>query len=289
MLDILAAHPSFGVQREGRREEGDDMDAEESAAHPEADHDAAIERGALQSSVHGQATPDGGTATRWWRQTSTLPRPVVAAGVLALVVLAALAVLPGGGGQLAALFVHPAPTATAVEPDVPTPVPATPTPSPFPTPTLVAPPLGAIPDNCAPSPTGPAIGGYGGNTIIYAAGSGPVWVNGFDGRTAIISITLDADGPYTQYGWPVFAWLAVKFPFNEVVTLRGSDLRTSAPLWFTTTEYGPETFTPLLTVNPLQSTVQWWNGTMWLPGAGCYSLQASWQGGGWRITLAAGR
>jgi hypothetical protein len=236
----------------------------------------------------------------WYRQRVEMPRPAVAAGVLALVVLAALAVLPGGAEQLAALFVHPAPTATATQPAVPTPMPATPTPSPFPTPTLVAPPLGAIPGTCTPSPTGPPRGG--GHTITYAAGAGPVWVDGFDGPTAIISIARDAAGPYSEYGWPVDTALALKGPFNEAVTLRGSDLRTGAPLWFSLTNAGPETglVVPLVTVDPQQSidsidsTARWWNGLWWngllyLPGAGCYTLQASWSDGGWRITFAAGR
>jgi len=33
----------------------------------------------------------------------------------------------------------------------------------------------------------------------------------------------------------------------------------------------------------------WWNGMMYQPGAGYYTLQVSWLGGGWTIHFAAGR
>lgn len=273
------------------------MESDTSAGpeHPDRDDDAEIEIGALRPSLRPPGIGDGAIA-RWLRQSVTLPRPVVAAGVLALVVLAALAILPGGGGQLAAVLAGPTATPTQFGGPTPTPTPiVTPTPSPFPTPTLVAPPLGPIPTNCAPSPTGPPVGGGGG--LIYAAGSGPVWVNGFDGQTAIISVARDTTGPYSEYGWPVRIALALKHPFEQAVTLRGSDLRTGAALWFTLTNAGPKTglVVPLITVDPQQSfdsidsTSYWWNGMMYLPGAGCYTLQASWQGGGWQITFAAGQ
>ncbi|HEV2459162.1 MAG TPA: hypothetical protein VGS80_12455 [Ktedonobacterales bacterium] len=275
---------------------------------PELDHEPApetddlhIEVGELDLPAHLRSARLAGSApgdtklVPWYRQRAEVPRPVVAAGVLALVVLAAVAVLPGRGQQLAALFVHPAPTATTTQPAVPTRVLATPTPSPFPTPTLVAPPIGAMPDNCAPSPTGPPLGG--GHGVIYAVGAGPVWVDGFDGATAFVAISRDAAGPYSEYGWPVYTALALKVPFEEAVTLRGSDLRTGAPLWFTLTSAGPETglVVPLVTVDPRQSidsidsTAHWWNGLLYLPGAGCYTLQASWRGGGWTVHFAAGR
>lgn len=271
------------------------MDGDQSAEpeHPDGD-DAEIEVGALRPPARRPGMRDSALA-RWSRQSMTLPRPVVAAGVLVLVVLAALTILPGGGGQLAAVLAGPTPTptSTATPSPVPTAVPATPTPSPFPTPTLVAPPLGAIPTNCAPSPTGPGVGGFGG--VIYAAGAGPVWVDGFHGSTAIISITRDATGPYTEYGWPVFTALALKRPFDEAVTLRGTDLSTGDPLWFSLAVSPASPLTPLVIADPQQfvesgdSTARWWSGGMYLPGAGCYTLQASWQGGGWQITFAAGQ
>ena len=152
---------------------------------PELDHEPApetddlhIEVGELDLPAHLRSARLAGSApgdtklVPWYRQRAQVPRPVVAAGVLALVVLAAVAVRPGGGQQLAALFVHPAPTATATEPAVPTRVLTTPTPSPFPTPTLVAPAIGAMPASCAPSPTGPFVGGRGGNRPYCAAGPG---------------------------------------------------------------------------------------------------------------------
>jgi hypothetical protein len=32
-----------------------------------------------------------------------------------------------------------------------------------------------------------------------------------------------------------------------------------------------------------------WFDVLYLPGAGCYTLQASWPGGGWIVNFAAGR
>ena len=98
----------------------------------------------------------------------------------------------------------------------------------------------------------------------------------------------------------MYTALAMKDPFEEPVTVRGSDLHTGAPLWFTMTgNDGPATgvIAPQMTVvDPQQffdsggSGAHWWNGMMYLPGAGCYTLQASWPGGsGWTVHFAAGR
>ncbi len=43
--------------------------------------------------------------------------------------------------------------------------------------------------------------------------------------------------------------------------------------------------------NPVPMRPHWneWISRLFLPGAGCYALDATWRGGGWSIPFAAGR
>ncbi|HEV2459784.1 MAG TPA: hypothetical protein VGS80_15620, partial [Ktedonobacterales bacterium] len=181
----------------------------------------------------------------------------------------------------------------------PTPAP-TATVTPFPTPTLVAPPIGPVPADCERSPTGPQVGESSPGGGVSAVGDGSVWVDGFvGGSPATISITGDMNGAYSAWGWPVHIALAFKNPFSAVVTLAGSDVRSGAPLWLSFARGGGDTPpAPSFIIDPQQeqglimsgdSQAVWWNGTMYLPGSGCYALNASWQGGGWGNLFAAGR
>ncbi|HLJ81359.1 MAG TPA: hypothetical protein VKT52_07740, partial [Ktedonobacterales bacterium] len=80
-----------------------------------------------------------------------------------------------------------------------------------------------------------------------------------------------------------------------LVTLNGNDLRTHYPLWLTG-EDPVQPSAPVMTIDPTQvpsatNDGKWkiWFGTLYLPAAGCYALQANWPGGSWRVTFAAGR
>ncbi|HKT37177.1 MAG TPA: hypothetical protein VJR48_02330, partial [Ktedonobacterales bacterium] len=53
---------------------------------------------------------------------------------------------------------------------------------------------------------------------------------------------------------------------------------------------------PLATIDPAHGLAhtrdaRWdiWSGVLYLPGAGCYIVQANWPGNGWFVDFAAGR
>jgi hypothetical protein len=197
------------------------------------------------------------------------------AGPTATPTEAAHAAISGGSVQITVVTVIPSPT-------------------PFPTPTPFAPPLGPAPASCAPSATQPSVGGFGGTAV----GAGSVWVDGFDGARATIAITRDASDPYSPYGWPIRFALTFKSGFTQPVTLRGESLADGHPLWIL---FGDPDGTPVplftldpgdaqdLGVNGDATGTRWWNGRLYLPGSGCFALEASWPGGQWRAVFAAGR
>jgi hypothetical protein len=234
--------------------------------------------------------PTGGRGVvPWYRQSVTVPRPAAAVALVILLVLVLLVALPGLGGELVA-FVHPTPTPHLIV-TVRTPAP-TPTVTPFPTPTLVAPPIGPVPADCARSSTGPQVGVLSPTEGVSAVGGPSVWVDGFVvSSPATISIAYDMNGAYSAWGWPVYTALAFKDPFTAVVTLTGSDVRTGAPLWWSFSNAPPA---PSFTIDPQKqghsggSGALWWTGTLYLPGSGCYVLSTSWPGGGWTVHFAAG-
>jgi hypothetical protein len=161
--------------------------------------------------------------------------------------------------------------------------------------------IGAAPKDC-PADTnfvslhnlfddGKAYGGY--------IGGYPVWVGGLSGPRA----TLHFRGlgpPYDLgYGWGHKVLFALKRGFVGTVTLSGGDVNGPARLWFDAVEvgapYGEVRRLPLAAKR--QDAIpggagprQWptFPGGIVVPGAGCYYLQATWPGGTWRITFAAG-
>jgi hypothetical protein len=249
---------------------------------------------------------------RWSQQRVALPRLVLATLVAALVALALLTVL-ATGGQLAALLTRPTPVPTLdlsqlqVPQRSPTPQP-TPTPSPYPSPTLIAPSVGPVPPNCPPSaslvPFAPdaIIPGVGGPDVWLVAGS--FYFSGSPSAPtqtqthAIAHLGSLSRSAYTPYGWPVLVQVLVASGFTQAITVTGNDLHTGYPLWlapgpnpvpaaaapiFTTTPRQPEG-----SVGDAQQSWNIWFGALYLPGAGCYTLQASWPGGGWTVHFAAG-
>ncbi len=128
-------------------------------------------------------------------------------------------------------------------------------------------------------------------------GADAVWVGSFTGAHATMNITQKPFAGLTRYGWPVLITVLVRSDFDHPVTISGADLSTGHTLWwsFPPTDEAPgitpstsNTFTPQ---HPAPGAPVFWftsYGTLFLPGAGCYSLQARWPHGGWKFVFAAG-
>lgn len=184
---------------------------------------------------------------------------------------------------------------------------ATPTPTPilYPTPTVgqgIPTALGPAPTACAPPAPVPQTIAYG---FERAIGATPVWVARFDGPRATKHIEKRVR--YTRYGWPTAMIVAVEPGLTDPVVLRGVRLDDGEPLWMAALDPG-QTFkeaTPMVAVvlDPQQPGLadyhntsmglseDWaaWDAMFYIPAAGCYALEATWPGGSWRVTFAAGR
>jgi len=212
----------------------------------------------------------------------------------------------------ATLFPTPLPTATLLPTATPlVPVLATPV-APFtmatPLPSVTGvPALNPAPASCGGKPpmlvaAGPPLGSK-------AVGHAPVVLSGFVGSYPTLRLGLaaaanayDWHAPYTRYGWPAPIGLVLQSGFTGPVTLSGYDPRTGNPLWFGFIVAGnwgaPERILPTYLLDPAKPPVPaggatdtevFWYGYIFLPGAGCYTISASWPGGGWQVTVSAGR
>jgi hypothetical protein len=166
--------------------------------------------------------------------------------------------------------------------------------TPTPTPTSLAASaanVGPVPQNCPPGPTpknvdplefGPGVGGS------------PVWAIGFAGPHATIHLNgLSEDPSLVQYGWNYKILWSVGLNYTHPVVLRGGLLSDGTPLWFRIGDQPPVTAPVLDPRYPgtlTGSDAGWaeFPSYLLIPKAGCYYLEASWPGGSWRITFAAG-
>jgi hypothetical protein len=136
-----------------------------------------------------------------------------------------------------------------------------------------------------------------------------VTLSGFVGSQATLRLGQEAAAkaydwraPYTQYGWPAPIGLVLQSDFTGPVTLSGEDTLTGNPLWFGFIVAGnwgaPERITPEYVLDPANppvpaggatDTETFWYGYVFLPSAGCYTISASWLGGGWQAIVSAGQ
>ena len=172
----------------------------------------------------------------------------------------------------------------------------------YPTPTLpeeTPAEIGSAPLTCAPLTTA-GTGGIGGS---------PVWVSGFEGSMKDNQASLYVShGSYTRYGWKRQFFIDIEPGVTGKVFLRGERLSNGTPLWMEVIEQG-QMYTnikpipkALLILDPKEPGLapfqnnsmglgdDWavWVGAIYIPAAGCYALDASWPGGSWRVTFAAG-
>jgi hypothetical protein len=182
----------------------------------------------------------------------------------------------------------------------------TPTPTAAPTPTLyggAAAQLRPLPPSCPAGPppatraTDRAFGQFHGSAV----GVGPVWVGigGYGDRPlAVIWDQQYAPQDHTSLGWGTkLAWL-ISRAYHGEVTFSGHGLDDGLPLYPVARYYVAAKSTPTrLVVDPNAADVtqaypdpNWavFVGGITVPHAGCYQLEARWQGGGWQIIFAAG-
>ncbi len=171
--------------------------------------------------------------------------------------------------------------------------PPLPTPPPSPTPLGGASTrLGPAPQNCPP---GPVLKQVVSNTGLVA-GSSPVWAGGFIGPHATLAWLPPVTSPiHNQYGWGHKLLWVVADSVKGLVTIHGANLRDGSPLLPSADGQAPTSTLTLLVLDPQDPhramyVDQWaeFPGGLTIPKAGCYYLEATWPGGSWRITFAAG-
>ncbi|MGH2391452.1 MAG: hypothetical protein ACRDIE_24925 [Chloroflexota bacterium] len=158
--------------------------------------------------------------------------------------------------------------------------------------------IGVAPKACAGSTHFVSLPNLFGDGKAYGdfIGGDPVWIRGFVGPHA----TLHARYYELGHGWEAGMMFALKRGFSHTATLRGGSMHGHAPLWFDAVENGaPNGETRTLTLAAKRQKAfpggagpgQWptFPGGIVVPRAGCYYVEATWPGGAWRITFAAGR
>ncbi len=274
---------------------GDDSDTDQ--------HDDELEITDLRSR-HARSLRNGWRRPHSWRDVRAVRwAPLVVSVVVLLVV--AFTALPISSDLLGTLGrLVPSPASPTALPAL-----ATPTPTSF----LVAataPPLGPAPARC-PSGTPPALTHVGPPIFGLAVGHTPVWLAGFTGPypTLRLGPTASANAwggwsaPYTQDGWPAPIGLEIPAGFAGQIHLSGWDAHAgpSRSMRFGLIQAGgfgaPVNVETTYTLDPtrsiippggVDSTGAFWYGYAFLPGAGCYTLAASWPGGGWSVMISAG-
>jgi len=98
---------------------------------------------------------------------------------------------------------------------------------------------------------------------------------------------------YTEHGWAHKFLYAIGPAYLKKVTFHGVNLQDGTPLWLGADSVPEDTTSLILDpqdpqiVNRLGGYVEF-PGALDIPKAGCYSLQANWEGGSWRVVFAAG-
>ncbi len=203
------------------------------------------------------------------------PLTALAIGALLLAVVMVLSVLSAGNGG------RPTTATAQLPPD-------------FQAPTIPASWATPDPASIAPPPSCPPT--VGTQTIDYllspALGVAPLWVAGFDQATAQPVVHFESLLPraYTLRGWAWQAIFATDLGYAGPATVSGGSLSGHGDVAFGQGSSIVSTLT-LDTRAPASRMVSWgeWVMAVYIPGPGCYFVQARWPGGGWRVTFAAGR
>jgi len=156
------------------------------------------------------------------------------------------------------------------------------------------PPLGPLPSTCPSRPSPHIIAPYFG----AAVGRFPVWYIGFGGPHATLNFSILPTPHYVSgYGWGVKGFVAIAPRVHGHITLYGARLGDKQPLYFDNDIAGPRPVHVLaIDVDAERGRSSRGYGGwvvaldgLYLPGAGCYALHASWQGGSWMVHFSAGQ
>jgi Putative zinc-finger len=148
--------------------------------------------------------------------------------------------------------------------------------------------LGPLPNDCPPAPLAMSVT----PNVDVAVGGYPLWaVMG----SYSAALAFYGEGQHTASGWSAkVLWLA-QSDYQGAITVHGANLKTNAPLRFDPfpTGIGPTTTTltiddRVLNISPVYQHWITLPSTVYVPEAGCYSLEMDWAGGSWRITFPAG-
>lgn len=276
----------------GRREPPSGADGNEAEAETAGDPGSPADELHVQVSDLRRSPYERAAFVPWRQQRVQLPRPVVDVALTVMLVSLLLVATPIGSA-LVAFAAHPTPASSIRYVGSPTAKPARLAPLPYPTPTLNVPIIGTVAATCA-SET-PLVDFSAGETVAGAGGS-DVWFNASSAKPGYVQLP---QGNYTSAGWPVPVTVFIRHGFAQTIALTGHDLTTGYSLWLSANANNPGSLAgaaPLATIDPTHGLAhtrdaQWdiWSGVLYLPGAGCYIVQANWPGNGWSIDFAAGR
>lgn len=155
--------------------------------------------------------------------------------------------------------------------------------------------LGPLPKDCPSSPAPQILGPDFGP----AAGADLVWVGAGNFRNqaplALIWSPTEAQFTHDQYGWSHKFLYVVATSYQGKVTIHGTNLSDGSPIYLGAQDAATTDSSTSLVLDTRSSAItnrndKWteFPGGLFVPKAGCYSLEATWSGGSWRITFAAG-
>lgn len=155
--------------------------------------------------------------------------------------------------------------------------------------------LGPLPKDCPSGPVPQIIS----SDLGAAVGANPVWVGAGNFRLqpplALIWGPADARFEHDQYGWSHKFLYVVATSYQGQVTIHGANLSDGSAMYLDAQDAVTTSPATTLIVDTRSPTIanrgpQWtqFPGGLTIPKAGCYSLEAIWSGGSWRITFAAG-
>lgn len=156
---------------------------------------------------------------------------------------------------------------------------------------LPTPPLAAAPNDCSPAPPLSMV-----EMPVFGLGVGraPVYVAGLQGHPLKLRLGGPDGKAYTQYGWLAQIEWALDPGYAQRVTVSVGYPHAGSVGLLTVSQWrapAPSAVLDPVAADDVPMRPHWneWMGTVFLPVAGCYLLQASWSGGAWAIPFAAGR